>query len=321
MKSVHRHVYGPVPSRRLGFSLGVDLVPHKTCSYDCIYCQLGHTQRTTCERAAYVPAATVLFEVSQVLESGGHIDYVTLSGAGEPTLHADIGGILAGIRAMTRIPVALLTNGSLLWDEDLQNALLPLDLVAPSLDAGTPDTFARVNHAHPAISFRLMVDGLARFRERFSGQYWLEVMLLDGINDGDAEVEAMAAIIERIRPDRVQLNTVVRPPADEAARAVPAERMAAIARRFDPAGEVVPEFQYQQGGSCHAACSDAALGLLERRPCTVFDVAQSLGISVISAMKELDVLVQSGCITAGRGQHGVYYAKAPECPEGGNSHG
>ena len=321
MKPVYRHVYGPVPSRRLGFSLGVDLVPYKTCSYDCIYCQLGHTPETTCERAAHVPVAAVLSELNQALESGGHIDYVTLSGAGEPTLHADIGDIVSGIRAMTSIPVAILTNGSLLWDEDLQDALLPLDLVAPSLDAGTPDTFARVNHAHPAISFKLMVDGLARFRERFSGQYWLEIMLMDGINDTDAEIDAMAAIVKRIRPDRVQLNTVVRPPAHRAACAVPAGRLLEIARRFDPAGEVIPEFQYQQGGSGLAACSGAALGLLERRPCTVFDVAQSLGVSVISAMKELDALVQSGCIKAGRGQHGVYYAASPECPEGENSHG
>ena len=161
-----KHVFGPVPSRRLGRSLGVDLVPFKTCSYDCIYCQLGRTTKKTIERKEYAPLGEVLDEVGRKLAETARPDFITLSGSGEPTLHARLHELVAGIREMTGIPLAVLTNGSLLWDEAVRDALAGVDLVIPSLDAGTPRAFARVNRPHHGVSFEKMLGGLIDFRAR-----------------------------------------------------------------------------------------------------------------------------------------------------------
>ena len=177
-----RHVYGPVPSRRLGRSLGVDLVPFKTCSYDCIYCQLGRTTNKTTERKEYVPVDDVLEELAEKLRSEPGPDYVGLAGSGEPTLHARIGDLIAGIKRLTSVPVAVLTNGSMLWRSDVRAGIAEADLVMPSLDAGTPRRFERVNRPHRDISFEKMVDGLVTFCAVFRGKVWLEVFVLAGIN-------------------------------------------------------------------------------------------------------------------------------------------
>jgi wyosine [tRNA(Phe)-imidazoG37] synthetase (radical SAM superfamily) len=180
------HVFGPVPSRRLGRSLGVDLVPFKTCSYDCIYCQLGHTTNKITQRARWVNWDTVLEELRKKLSS--QPDYITLSGSGEPTLHAGLDELIEAIKAITRVPVAVLTNGSLLWQTDLRRELQGADLVIPSLDAGDDMRFRYINRPHESIIFQRMIDGLVAFGEEFRGQYWMEVFLLAGYTGIDAEV-------------------------------------------------------------------------------------------------------------------------------------
>ena len=202
-----RHVYGPVPSRRLGRSLGVDLVPFKTCTYDCVYCQLGRTTDLTTGRREYVPVEEILAQLEEKLRTGPTPDYVSLAGSGEPTLHARIGELIAGIKSLTRTPVAVLTNGSLLGVRDVQDALMEADLVLPSLDAGDAELFQLVNRPHENVEFDDMVEGLVAFRERFAKPVWLEVMLLAGITGIRSEVEKIAALTHRIRPDRVQLNS------------------------------------------------------------------------------------------------------------------
>ncbi len=204
------HIFGPVPSRRLGRSLGVDLVPFKTCTYDCIYCQLGRTTCKTHERKEWVPMDAVLEELKQKLAT--HPDYITLSGSGEPTLCPRLGEIIERIKAMTSIPVAVLTNGSLLWLKEVRAAVALADVVMPSLDAGDDLLFQTVNRPHPEITFERLVSGLEQFRREFTGQYWLEVMLLAGHTALPAHVQKIAHWVQRIRPDRVQLNTATRPP-------------------------------------------------------------------------------------------------------------
>ena len=176
--TVYRHVYGPVPSRRLGRSLGIDLVPFKTCTYDCVYCQLGRTTNKTIDRQEYVPIKDVLTELEQKLAAGDIPDYISLAGSGEPTLNLGIGRLIAEIKSLTDIPVAILTNGSLLWMPDVQDALMAADLVLPSLDAGDEHLFQYVNRPHEEISFERMVDGIATFTRRFPGEVWLEILLL-----------------------------------------------------------------------------------------------------------------------------------------------
>ena len=186
-----KYVYGPVPSRRLGRSLGVDLVPFKTCPFDCVYCQLGRTTRHTARRDDYVDADEVLAELREVLAGGVQADYVTLSGSGEPTLHRQLGRIIAGIKDLTSIPLAVLTNAALLSDPEVRRALLRADLIVPSLDAGEAETFARVNRPCPEVTFESVVAGLEALRREYHGTIRLEVLLVEGLNDGDGQIAAL----------------------------------------------------------------------------------------------------------------------------------
>ena len=174
----HNLVFGPVPSRRLGRSLGVDLVPFKTCTYDCSYCQLGRTTRLTVERKEWVPMDAILDELKRKLTC--RPDYITLTGSGEPTLHSCLGQLIEHIQAMTRIPIAVLTNGSLLWQHEVRKELALADVVLPSMDAGGAFTFTCINRPQASLSFETLVEGLVEFRRAFSGHYWLEVFLWGG---------------------------------------------------------------------------------------------------------------------------------------------
>lgn len=303
-----RYVFGPVPSRRLGRSLGVDLVPMKTCPFDCLYCQLGSTTCCSVERREWVPVAEVLRQLESRLDSAP--DYITLSGSGEPTLYRRIGELIEGIRAMTDIPVAVLTNGALLWQPDVRRDLAGAQLVVPSLDACDEETFRAVNRPHASLSYSQVVEGLIALREEFQGQYWLEVFLLEGYTATSGAVRALAGQVRRIRPHRVQLNTVTRPPADGAAVAVSRDRMEAFAGYFDPPAEVIADFRTEEhAAQCRAGCGDV-LQLLQRRPCTAGDIARGLGIHVNETLKYVEELLARGEIEVCREQDRQYYRPA-----------
>jgi len=313
-----KHVFGPVPSRRLGRSLGVDLVPHKTCPYDCLYCQIGRTTVHSVERREFVPLEDVLDEVKRKLAAGAQPDYVTLSGSGEPTLYSRLGELIEGLKPLG-VPVALLSNGALLWDEEVAVAAARADRVCPSLDAGRPDSWARVNRPAPGLTFEKMLTGLVAFRDRrgrgpipsgfrsLSPQLWLEVLLLAGVTDGDEEVRAIAACAARVRPDRVQLGTVVRPPADAEARPVPAERLRRLAGLFDPPAEVIAEFSGPAPGGKPAARSQDVLEMLARRPCTAEDVAAGLRVELAEARRHLNELVSRDALRTAEREGRRYY--------------
>jgi wyosine [tRNA(Phe)-imidazoG37] synthetase (radical SAM superfamily) len=304
-----KYVYGPVASRRLGRSLGVDLVPFKTCTYDCIYCQLGRTTSQTSQRGEYVPVDAVLAELKSRLALGPRPDYIGLAGSGEPTLHARIGDLIAGIKHLTRVPVAVLTNGSLLWAPDVREALMEADLVMPSLDAGDEAMFQRVNLPHPEISFQMMVDGLAAFTARFRKLVWLEVLLVEGFTGSEKEVEKIAVWARRIRPGRVQLNTVSRPPTEASARPVPAERLAALSGLFAKAVEVIsdspPLTARPTRGS--TVTDQEILDLLSRRPCTAQGVAEGLDLHLLEATKRLSALTKAGNVSVLRKDGDLFY--------------
>jgi wyosine [tRNA(Phe)-imidazoG37] synthetase (radical SAM superfamily) len=220
-------------------------------------------------------------------------DYITLSGSGEPTLYSRLGELIAGLKALSGVPVAVLTNGTLLWQREVQDALMQADLVVPSLDAATDEDFRRVNRPDPSLSLGRVIDGLIAFRKRFAGQYWLEVLLVGGITDTEQSVSAIAAVAGRIRPDRVQLNTVVRPPAERFARAVPYERLAVLAQLFSPPAEVVTPFDKHSSALVGpVASSESVLEMLRRRPCSLSDIAGGLGISAAEAAQELETLLR-----------------------------
>jgi wyosine [tRNA(Phe)-imidazoG37] synthetase (radical SAM superfamily) len=291
-----RYIYGPVPSRRLGRSLGLDLVPFKTCTYDCVYCQLGRTTNKTVERKEYVPVKEILAELEKKLAVEDTPDYISLAGSGEPTLNAGIGDLIGKIQGLTDIPVAVLTNGSLLWMSEVQDALMAADLVLPSLDAGDEHLFRYVNRPHGDISFERMVNGIAAFTKRFPGEVWLEVLLLAGVTGIPSEVKKIATLAERIGPARVQLNTVSRPPAEEFALPLSTDQMLALKDIFPRKVDIIS--QSERGGARVSAFSEARdadiLALLKRRSCTSADVASGLGIHVNEALKRLEALITGG---------------------------
>jgi wyosine [tRNA(Phe)-imidazoG37] synthetase (radical SAM superfamily) len=305
--TVRRHVYGPVPSRRLGRSLGVDLVPFKTCTYDCIYCQLGRTTDSTVVQQHYTSADDILEQLRKKLRAVPLPDYVSLAGSGEPTLHAGIGDLIARIKRLTSIPVAVLTNGSLLAARKIQDALLEADLILPSLDAGDAELFRLVNRPHPDIEFDSVVDGLVAFRERFTKPIWLEIMLLAGITGNRSEVEKIAALARRIHPDRIQLNTVTRPPCEEYAYPVPSESLASFARLFGHTAQVVSDYKPRRGRPAGSATEGDILALLARRPCTVQGIADGLGLHVNEVAKHLDILTNRDAVIPVRKNGSVFF--------------
>jgi wyosine [tRNA(Phe)-imidazoG37] synthetase (radical SAM superfamily) len=304
-----RYVFGPVPSRRLGRSLGIDLVPFKTCTYDCIYCQLGRTTHKTVERKEYAPVDDVMDELKRKLDEGHPLDYVTLSGSGEPTLFSKLGQLLSRIKGMTETPLAVLSNGSLFWQEDIRLSLADADLVIPSLDVGNGDLFRLVNRPHQGISFDQMVDGLIQFRHDFTGLLWLEVLLLEGITAFDSEVAEIVEIVDKINPDRVHVNTAVRPPSEEFAHPVLRQELVYFAAAFGEKGEAVGGFRAADLRDLHPAASSDILALLKRRPCSLQDVARGLGIHPNEAIKYLTCLMNNGTIAGGvKGRSFFYWA-------------
>jgi wyosine [tRNA(Phe)-imidazoG37] synthetase (radical SAM superfamily) len=289
-----RFVYGPVASRRLGRSLGVDLVPYKTCSFDCVYCQLGRTTKKTVERREHIAPERLFADFDLRLAGSPAFDYVGVAGSGEPTLHSGLGRIIRGLKERTNRPVAVLTNGSLLGDRRVQEDLREADVVMPSLDAGDARMFRYVNRPHPQLRFEAVVDGLVEFRKRFAKPIWLEVFLLGGVTALPAEVAKIAALCRRIRPDKIQLNTVARPPAEEFAFPADPSLLASFAAVFEPAAEVIAEPAYGPDPGTDAVPDEEILGLLRRRPATARGVSAGLGLHIGEAVKRLEALAARG---------------------------
>lgn len=211
-----RYVFGPVPSRRLGQSLGVDTIPLKTCNWNCVYCQLGRTVPLTNARREYYPRADILDQLAKALaqHQPGEIDWVTFVGSGEPTLHGGLGWLIGKVKEISDRPVAVITNGSLLYLPEVRQELSLADAVLPSLDAGTADLYRQINRPHPEVTFERLVDGLVAFSQEYGGRLWVEVMLVRGLNDGEDALQEIAAVLRRIGPDEVHINLPTRPPAE-----------------------------------------------------------------------------------------------------------
>jgi len=310
------YILGPVPSRRLGRSLGVDLVPFKTCSYDCIYCQLGRTTNKTVERREWVSLDDVVMELKDKLATKP--DYITISGSGEPTLYSRLEELIDRIRSMTDVPVAVLTNGSLLWQPEVRSQLTNADLVIPSLDAGDNSMFQAVNRPHKSISFEQMLEGLITFRQEYYGEYWLEVMLLAGHNAITAEVEKLADCVSRINPDRVQLNTATRPPAEDYATAVQQSRLDEMAAMFNPPAEIIADYRGVHAEGDFKAGRDSVLETIQRRPCSLEDIADGLGMHRNEVVKYVEELDAEGLLEK-RSSGGRLFYSGKHQPENTNS--
>ncbi len=290
-----KYVFGPVPSRRLGQSLGIDTIPLKTCNWNCVYCQLGRTQPVTHTRKDYFPPADILAEVGQTLAAHkpGDIDWVTFVGSGEPTLHTSIGWLIAQVKSLTDIPVAVITNGSLLYEPQMRRDLAAAEAVLPTLDAGTPELYRRINRPHPEATFERLVTGLIDFRRHYNGRLWIEVMLVRGLNDTEQALRDIASILRRVDPDEIHISLPTRPPAETWVQPADDE---GVLRALAILGEVAHVLHPAAGSfdvSGAETLADAVLGIITRHPMrqeelerTLEQAAPGQGDDVLAELKK-----------------------------------
>ncbi|TET94221.1 radical SAM protein [Candidatus Aerophobetes bacterium] len=283
-------IFGPVPSRRLGFSLGVDTIPFKTCSLNCIYCQLGRTINKTIQRKEYIAADDILREIEEVLREGKRIDYITFSGSGEPTLNSEIRRMISRIKELTSIPLAILTNGTLLYRPRIREDLMEADLVIPSLDTVTQEIFEMVNRPHPSLKIEKVITGIDSFSQEFNGKVWLEIMVVKGINDSLEEIEKAAQVIKQMNLEKIQLNTVVRPPTEEFARPLTREDLKNIKTVLGKKCEIIAEFKRATQKAYKRDVEKRILSMVKRRPVTLVDISHSLGLHRNEIIKYVETL-------------------------------
>jgi len=290
MSMQRKYTFGPVPSRRLGLSLGVDVIPNKLCSLDCVYCEVGVTDKRGLARKEYLPANEILAEVKEVIAEYPNLDHITISGSGEPTLNSKIGDIIRGIKQMTKVPVAVLTNGTLLNLPEVRRDLMDADIVSPSLDAVSADIFEKVDRPNPKLRINAVIDGIKAFRQEYQGRMWIEILFVKGMNDHDEEVFKMKQVLDEIQPEKVHLNTVIRPPAYAIAQPVGENRLKEIQKILGNRSEIVGIFKETHKTQEHTIDEQAILALLKRRAMTVDQMTESLAMrkeEIIISLKQL----------------------------------
>ena len=280
-----KYLFGPVNSRRLGLSLGVDLVPAKICNFDCIYCEVGVTTGLTVKRREYTPTREIIAELEEFFvdleaRSGQRPDFITLTSSGEPTLHTGLGDVVRYVKQHLDIPVAVLTNGALLTDPQVRLELMAADIVVPSLDAARPAALEAINRPAPECGDPgKIIEGLVSFTEEFGGEVWLEILFAAGVNDSEEDIAALVAAVDRIRPERIQLNTVVRPPAEAWAQPLPEKKMDEIAARFKGHRvEIIADYRGKAARKPQQPGKMEILEMLKRRPCTRKDICEATGL-------------------------------------------
>jgi wyosine [tRNA(Phe)-imidazoG37] synthetase (radical SAM superfamily) len=307
---MYKHLFGPVPSRRLGMSLGVDLIPHKICSLNCIYCECGPTTRLTLERKEYVPVEEVFEELDHFIDHHPDPDYFTFSGAGEPVLHSGIGQVIRFIKKLRpHVPVAILTNGTLLGDPGVRGELMLADLVMPSLDAATETAFRKINRPLRETSMDKYVEGLIEFGKEFPGDIWLEVLILPGFNDDRENLEALRNTLEQIRTDKIQLNTLDRPGAVKGLIPASWDFLEGVISQWDLDNVeiIAPPEVRRTSASYRKDLEGTVLEIISRRPSTLEDLEKVLGIHPNEINKYLGVLEETGKIEVTQLDRGIFY--------------
>lgn len=308
-----KHVFGPVPSRRLGISLGVDLIPHKVCSFDCVYCECGATTKLTVEREEYILLSQIQEELVSYFKKNAEPEFITLSGSGEPTLNLFFGEVIQFARRnWPHIPVAVLTNGSLLGSTEVRRDLMEADLMLPSLDAASQEVFLKINRPAKGISIESYVQGLIDFRKEYRKEIWLETLILPGYNDSKEELDLMRDAFLRIKPDRIQINTLDRPGRIQGLRGASHGELLRIEKYWNLNNTeiIAPAKRRKQVASYSSNIEETILGTVKRRPCTVQDLSAILGIHVNEVNKYLSVLEEQGVVRTVREERGLFYTVA-----------
>ncbi|MEI8205727.1 MAG: radical SAM protein [Kiritimatiellales bacterium] len=287
MSEKYHYLFGPVPSRRLGRSLGIDVTPFKTCSFDCVFCQCGCTTRLVSDREEFVPFVAVCAELERWLKQDGKADCITFAGSGEPTLYSRLGELIDLIKARTLIPVIVLSNGTLLHRPAVRGELLKADIVKVSLCAWDEASFQTINRPTPGLTFENLLAGERAFRKEFSGALWLEVFLMEGINADPEQVRKIAAAVVGVRPDKIHLNTAVRPPAEAGVQPVAKEKLEALCGLFSPRAEAIASFS-ADADAADKLDIEKVIDLIRRHPATAAQLVQSFGVTTAAILPLLD---------------------------------
>ena len=307
---MYKHLFGPVPSRRLGMSLGIDLIPKKVCSLNCVYCEVGKTTKLTLDRMEYVKFEEVITELKQFMSSNPKLDYITFSGSGEPTLNSRIGDVLNFIKKeYPNIKTAILTNGSLLYDKNLRKELLIADVILPSLDAASQYAFRRIDRPNSKLNIETYIQGLVDLRKEYKGLIWLEILLLKGYNDSKKELNLLKEAILKIQPDSIQLNTLDRPGTVQDLIPLTKEEMQGIINYWDLQNVEIIASPPQRSTieSYNGDIETAILETISRRPCTLDDLNIFLGIHTNEINKYLGGLEANGKIKTVNFERGIFY--------------
>lgn len=277
--------------------MGIDTIPLKTCNWNCVYCQLGRTIPLTNERKEYVPSQAIVDQIEGALSrhNPGEIDWITFVGSGEPTLHSEIGVLIRNVKALSRLPVAVITNGALLYLPQLREELLAADAVLPSLDAGTPDLYRRINRPHPEVTFPRYLDGLIEFAKMYSGKLWVEVMLVCGLNDTEAALKAIAGALEKIQPDQVHINLPTRPPVETWVEPPDGTGLLRAQAILGEVAQIVHPTLGEFDLSGYETVMDAVIAIITRHPMRESELIQALQRwAPHDVRKTLDDLANSG---------------------------
>jgi wyosine [tRNA(Phe)-imidazoG37] synthetase (radical SAM superfamily) len=288
--------FGPVPSRRLGFSLGVDALPRKYCTFDCVYCQIGKTTDKVATRQHFFDPHRIVREIVDSVTASEHTDIITFSGSGEPTLNTDLGLMIKDVKRLLNLPVAVITNASLLHMEDVRGDLMAADIILPSLDAVSEETFRLINRPHPLLQLHDMIEGLRLLGKEYKGEIWLEIMLIRGVNDTVDELTKFKKILRNIRVDKIQLNTVIRPPEGNVESPIEADELHRISRYLGRRCEVICGFERSVKKRRTRNWTKMVLEVLVRRSLSLDDIVRITGVPAGEVQTRLTGLVNRGLI-------------------------
>ena len=307
---MYKHLFGPVPSRRLGMSLGVDLIPFKICSLNCVYCECGGTTSHTLDRKEYVPVEEIYQELQDFFQNHPDPEYITFSGAGEPTLHSHLGEVIDFIKSLKpELPVAVITNGTLFYDPEVRDEMKRADLVLPSLDAATQKAFIKINRPVSNFNVDQYLEGLLSFGREFKGEIWMEVLILPGYNDDQENLSAIRKVLRKINPSRIQLNTLDRPGTVKGIRAATKAELDEIAKAWEleQVEIIAPPEERKKRKSYRSDLESVILETISRRPCTLGDLEKMMGMPKHEIHKYLSSLEDAGKIETIEQDRGTFY--------------
>jgi len=307
-----KYVFGPVPSRRLGYSLGVDIIPGKYCCFDCIYCQIGKTTNHQIERKSFFDPYMIINEVIEKVNKSDHIDYITFSGSGEPTLNSDIGLMIDEVKRTVPIPVSVITSGALLFQEDVRKDLLSADIILPSLDAVSEDIFRYINRPHLMVEIQSVISGLKLLRKDFRGRIWLEIMLVKDINDDEEELGKIREVADSIHADKIQLNTVTRPPGEDIPGMLTKDELEKACSFLGNTCEIISTFEGIPVQHEEKEWTKNVLDILKRRSLSLDDIVKVTGVSFYKAKNRLKLMENEERIKSYHFHDTIYYI-LPAC--------